>query len=311
MLKTNLLVLALATIAVSRPADDDETSSVTDDEMGPAAFMWPSDRVWSGDMDNKSPCGSSASAGNRTEFPLTGGALSLVGQDDYYNAKISISYSEDPTSNDDFTTLIEEQSIADLNPGHTCIDTGDLTGSASAGGKATFQIIYKADWDAPHNQTFYACADVVFVDESDFDVTIPCFNATEPGQDDKAAGATVNPTSTATWRAEDDDDSSDSSDSSSTASSSKSTSTHGSTKLDTSEDSGSKKLGGGAIAGIVVGSVAGVGLILAGAFLLWRRRQQKARTERIARMENSARSHEFATNKNSTSQNSVQLQDMP
>ncbi|KAH7156730.1 hypothetical protein EDB81DRAFT_854787 [Dactylonectria macrodidyma] len=312
MLKTNLLVLALATIAVSRPADDDETSSVTDDEMGPAAFMWPTDRVWSGDMDNKSPCGSSAGAGNRTEFPLTGGALALVGQDDYYNAKISISYSEDPTSNDDFSTLIEEQSIADLNPGHTCIDTGDLTGSASAGGKATFQIIYKADWDAPHNQTFYACADVVFVDESDFDFAIPCFNATEPGQDDKAAGATVNPTSTATWRVEDgDDDDDDSSDSSTTAGSSSSTSTHGSTKLDTSESSGSKKLGGGAIAGIVVGSVAGVGLILAGAFLLWRRRQQKARTERIARMENSARNHEFATNKNSTSQNSVQLQDMP
>jgi hypothetical protein len=70
MLK-NLLVLALATVAVSRPADDDETSSVTDDEMGPAAFMWPTDRVWSGDMDNKGPCGSSASAGNRTEFPLS------------------------------------------------------------------------------------------------------------------------------------------------------------------------------------------------------------------------------------------------
>ncbi|KAF7551921.1 hypothetical protein G7Z17_g4667 [Cylindrodendrum hubeiense] len=310
MLK-NLLVLALATVVVSRPADDDETSSVTDDEMGPAAFMWPPDRVWSGDMDNRAPCGSksSASNSNRTEFPLTGGALSLVAQDDYYNAKISISYSEDPTSNDDFTTLIEEQSIADLNPGHTCVDTGDLSGSASSGGKATFQIIYKADWDAPHNQTFYACADVTFVTESAFDFTIPCFNATEPGQDDKAAGATADASATATWKADDDDDDSDSA--SSTKGSSSSTSTHGSTKLEDT-GSGSKKLGGGAIAGIVVGSVAGVGLILVGAFLLWRRRQQKQRTERIARMENSARDHEFATNKNSTSShNSVQLRDMP
>lgn len=40
------------------------------DEMGPAAFMWPKDRVWSAAMDNTAPCGSVAGAGNRTEYPL-------------------------------------------------------------------------------------------------------------------------------------------------------------------------------------------------------------------------------------------------
>jgi hypothetical protein len=72
MLK-NLLLLGLATFVVGQPDDDDipTGASVTDDEMGPAAFMWPADRVWAGDVDNRAPCGSRASAGNRTEFPLS------------------------------------------------------------------------------------------------------------------------------------------------------------------------------------------------------------------------------------------------
>lgn len=69
MLK-NLLVLALASFAFGQ--DDIPTdATVKDEDMGPAAFMWPPDRVWSGDMDNKAPCGSRASAGNRTNFPMS------------------------------------------------------------------------------------------------------------------------------------------------------------------------------------------------------------------------------------------------
>lgn len=41
-------------------------------EMGPVAFMWPSDREWGAAKDNHAPCGSSAVAGiNRTQFPLS------------------------------------------------------------------------------------------------------------------------------------------------------------------------------------------------------------------------------------------------
>ena len=39
--------------------------------MGPAAFMWPTDRPWSADTDNIAPCGSSSGAGPRTEFPMS------------------------------------------------------------------------------------------------------------------------------------------------------------------------------------------------------------------------------------------------
>lgn len=40
-------------------------------EMGPVAFMWPPDREWGAAQDNTPPCGSAASAGNRTDFPLS------------------------------------------------------------------------------------------------------------------------------------------------------------------------------------------------------------------------------------------------
>lgn len=39
--------------------------------MGPAAFMWPTDRPWSADTDNIAPCGSSSGVGPRTEFPMS------------------------------------------------------------------------------------------------------------------------------------------------------------------------------------------------------------------------------------------------
>ncbi|KAF4461612.1 WSC2 Glucoamylase III (alpha-14-glucan-glucosidase) [Fusarium albosuccineum] len=268
MLK-NLLLLGLASFAVAQSEDesqaDESSASVTDDEMGPAAFMWPPDRVWSGDMDNQAPCGSRASPGNRTDFPIN------------------------PESNDDFETLIENKSISDLNPGHTCVELDKLSSSVKAGDKATLQVIYRADWDAPHNQTFYACADITFVEESNFNFKIPCFNATEPGEDDQAAGATVNPTATATHKST----SSHGSDSSSDESSS-----------DSSSSGGSSKLSGGAIAGIVIGSIAGAALILGAAFFLWRRRQQKQRTERLRVMENRARGDDIPLPKRSGSQTS-------
>jgi hypothetical protein len=58
------VVLTSALVQVVGEDEDDLT-------MGPAAFMWPSDRPWSADVDNVAPCGSSAGVGNRTNYPLS------------------------------------------------------------------------------------------------------------------------------------------------------------------------------------------------------------------------------------------------
>ncbi|CAG9953719.1 unnamed protein product [Clonostachys rosea f. rosea IK726] len=270
MIRT-LFSLGLVAFAFGDSQEEFSGASVTDGKMGPAAFMWPPDRVWSGDIDNQPPCGSHESVGNRTNFPITGGTVALVAQDDYYDAKISISYSDNPKSNDDFNTLLQTKEISDLNPGHTCVNLTGISSSVKAGDKATFQIIYRADWDAPHNQTFYACSDITFVNAADFKFRIPCFNATEPGQDDKKkSGVTANPSATGIHKPTSSGSSEDQSSSSDSGS------------------SGGSQLSGGAIAGIVVGSVAGVGLVIGAAVLLWRRRQKAQLRERIRRVENGA-----------------------
>ncbi|KJZ72702.1 hypothetical protein HIM_07894 [Hirsutella minnesotensis 3608] len=262
--------------------DNPAMSSVVDDHMGPAAFLWPPDRVWSAKMDNQAPCGSSAAPLNRTKFPLTGGDVSLVAQDDYYDTKISISYSKNPTSNDDFKTLLSGAAIKDLNPGHSCFKIPDAPADVKPGTNATLQIMYTADWDSPskQQQTFYACADITYVAAADVTAPGPCFNQTEPGEDDKAAasaGAGPEPTG--------------------------SSSLDGSSGDVGANGSSGSKLSGGAIAGIVIGSVAGVGLIAAGLLFGYRRKQQKKRRERLARMEENARRDGFPMHKYSSSHN--------
>jgi hypothetical protein len=51
-------------------------------EMGPVAFMWPSDRIWDAAHDNTAPCGSAAGPSNRTIFPLQQGQVALSIADD-------------------------------------------------------------------------------------------------------------------------------------------------------------------------------------------------------------------------------------
>lgn len=51
-------------------------------EMGPVAFMWPSDRIWDAAHDNTAPCGSAAGPSNRTIFPLQQGQIALSIADD-------------------------------------------------------------------------------------------------------------------------------------------------------------------------------------------------------------------------------------
>ncbi|KAK9246646.1 hypothetical protein V1506DRAFT_534847 [Lipomyces tetrasporus] len=143
--------------------------------MGPAAFLWPPDREWSDDRDN-TPCGSPTNAVNRTEFPLTDGAVSLVLQDNAWDIDVAIYYgNDDAVSITQFLDIIE---VDELEAGHMCYYVPDQNGTVSAGSNATFQLMYIAEDDGA-NATHYICADITFVPTGDFNTSsIPCFNVT-------------------------------------------------------------------------------------------------------------------------------------
>lgn len=162
-----------------------------------------------------------------------------------------------------------------MDLGHTCINVPNAPSSVGAGSNATWQIKYIADFDKPENQTFYACADITYVSAiSDFGAgSAMCFNATEPSTNKGGSGkATATPTPS----------------SSSAAGSS---------------GQGSGGLSGGAIAGIVIGCLAGVGLVGAGAFIMYRRRQRR---QSAVRQEQSARGVKWEE-RSATSHSSIRM----
>ncbi|KAF4120751.1 hypothetical protein GMORB2_2755 [Geosmithia morbida] len=261
-------------------------AAVEVDDMGPAAFMWPTDRVWAASVDNTAPCGSRASAGNRTDFPLKKGQVALLAQDESWDIELSISYLSDPKTNDDFSTLVEADEMREIDVGHTCITISDAPSTVKAGDPATLQIKYLADFDKPENQTFYACADIKFVEASSFTTEVPCFNATESSSDDSS--------------------STDHSDSSSSTSDADSSDSSNSKSGDDDDD-----LSGGAIAGIVVGCVAAVAL--AGlAFFFYRRRQQRLVSQRQQQSSRGVRwdGQDHGANKGSVSSASVGMHNL-
>ncbi|KAJ9638477.1 hypothetical protein H2204_004247 [Knufia peltigerae] len=253
----NLLSLGACIIALAQAQHGEDYSKT----MGPVAFMWPPDRVWGAAQDNTAPCGSVAGVTNRTQFPLLNGQVALVAQDESWSVQVAISYSNNPTSNDDFQTIIAPMRIPELDEGHQCFPIVNPPADVETGSNATLQIKYVSDFDTDKNETFYACSDITYIPTSQFTYQVPCFNATiedfnitEPSS--SASGTAAGASATAPAPSQ-------------------------------SSRSSSSGLSGGAIAGIVVGVVAGVGSI-AGIllFFFWRR---SARNKRLREHEASVR----------------------
>ncbi|RYP50212.1 hypothetical protein DL768_004233 [Monosporascus sp. mg162] len=147
-------------------------------EMGPVAFLWPADRPWSAEADNIAPCGSASGPTNRTDFPLSQGSVSLSIADDAWNVAFSIAYDNNPTAQSDFTQQVVEN-ITAIEAGHQCYKVADIPDTVEPGTNATIRLEYWSSMDdelGGRNQSFYACADITFVETEDFDIQVPCFN---------------------------------------------------------------------------------------------------------------------------------------
>ncbi|KAI1454371.1 hypothetical protein F4805DRAFT_439811 [Annulohypoxylon moriforme] len=221
--------------------------------MGPVAFLWPDDRPWSASADNSGPCGSSSGVSNRTIFPLTQGTVALSIADDAWNVNFSIAYDNTPTIQSQFTQQVVSE-VSEIEPGHQCYKVASIPSTVTAGTNATIQLEYWSNIDnelGGANQTFYACADITFVETKDFDITAPCFNVTAS-----------------------DFNSGDSSSTSSAVPSATSTTTSSDTTSNQSSNSSSDGLSTGAKAGVAVGViVASLGIVGAIAFILLRKRR--------------------------------------
>ncbi|KAF2793769.1 hypothetical protein K505DRAFT_407892 [Melanomma pulvis-pyrius CBS 109.77] len=216
-------------------------------EMGPVAFLWPDDRLWNATNDNTGPCGSPNGPSNRTSFPLTQGSVALTVADEAWNIAFSLALSNDPKTQSDFSNQVVDN-VTEIAPGHQCYKLEQLKG-ITAGTNATIQMEYWSEYEGENNgknQSFFACADITFVDAADMTITPPCFNVTS---DDF-----ITPTP------------------SSTSSSAPTPTAALSESSSSAPASSSKGLSKGAIAGIVIGSlIGGLALIGAIAFFVFRR----------------------------------------
>ncbi|ORY55477.1 uncharacterized protein BCR38DRAFT_380210 [Pseudomassariella vexata] len=226
--------------------------------MGPVAFLWPSDRPWSASADNVAPCGSSDGVNNRTTFPLSQGSVALSIADDAWMVAFSIAYTDNPTSQDDFTQQVVNN-VSEIEPGHQCYKVADIPDNVSAGTNATIQLEYWSSYESElsgRNQSFFACADITFVEASAFTVQVPCFNVT-------ADEFTLTASST------------------SAVASATGESTAGTTE--SKSTSSGDGLSIGAKAGIAVGViVASLGIVAAVAFVMLRKRKSRAPDQEVA-----------------------------
>ncbi|KAF2031751.1 hypothetical protein EK21DRAFT_62439 [Setomelanomma holmii] len=176
------VVTLVACLPLSRAQTHGEGAEGT--EMGPVAFMWPADRIWDAAHDNTGPCGSAAGPSNRTIFPLSQGSVALSIADDAYNVAFRLALGNNPTQQSDFSDQVVGNTT-EIDPGHQCYKLEALEG-VSAGDNATIQLEYSAEYEGENNgknQSFFACADITFVETASFNIQVPCFNVTSDTSD--------------------------------------------------------------------------------------------------------------------------------
>ncbi|KAF2630897.1 hypothetical protein BU25DRAFT_387168 [Macroventuria anomochaeta] len=166
---------ALAVLSSAQTHGEVEEGS----SMGPVAFLWPPDRVWDAQHDNTTPCGSSAGPSNRTIYPLSQGAVALSIADEAWHIAIRLAVSDNPVTQADFDDQVVNN-VTEVDPGHQCYSIDRLE-DIPAGTNATIQLEYWSELEGENNgnnQSFFACADITFVETINFSIKVPCFNVT-------------------------------------------------------------------------------------------------------------------------------------
>ncbi|KAI1146432.1 hypothetical protein F4825DRAFT_195393 [Nemania diffusa] len=180
MMKSTYLALLVALGSSFTTAEEEaHGEGVEGTVQGPVAFLWPDDRPWSAAADNVAPCGSSSGVSNRTAFPLSQGSVALTIADEAWNVAFSIAYENNPTVQSEFSQQVV--SVPVVESGHQCYKVAGIPDSVVAGSNATIQLEYWSNMDNEldgRNQSFFACADVTFVEAADFTIQVPCFNVT-------------------------------------------------------------------------------------------------------------------------------------
>lgn len=173
-------------------------------------------------------------------------------------------------SESDFNEVPGPGQVGDLDSGHSCLSIPSPPSQVAEGSNATFQIRYEGSPEEENGRTedYYACADVTFVAIDDFTESIPCFNATE---EDPSLSVDPNVNVTLT--------SSGSESSSSDDLSASEIASHIEDASDV-DNGGGSGLSKGGIAGVVIGSIAGAGLIIASIILLIRYRRANSEARR-------------------------------
>ncbi|KAL2067589.1 hypothetical protein VTL71DRAFT_2014 [Oculimacula yallundae] len=217
--------------------------------MGPVAFLWPADRAWDGAHDNTGPCGSTAAIVNRTLFPIgTMGSIQTTVAADASKMAIRIAYGNNPTSQTEFQDT--QGNVTSMEPGHQCYPIETDSKKVTPGSNATIQIEYRGN-DSGTDETFFACADITFVDSATFDAkNVMCFNVGESEfipAGTKPAAASPNPASSGTAAS--------------------------SAPTVAAEEKSNNGMSAGAKAGIAVGAIVGAALIAGLAFFALRRKR--------------------------------------
>lgn len=130
----------------------------------PVQFFFPAGRQgFTVDGADDAPCGKAPESSPRTQYPLTGGQVSLTQLDSIDNMTILWTKGDNPTRFHQFATY-GANTVKDISAGHYCTQGPDFKSlGLNPGDDATMLVIYKLDGQKSKN-TYYHCADITLVD---------------------------------------------------------------------------------------------------------------------------------------------------